>query len=75
MGFMRPILPVVPVSISGTRSILRGDSRFPHRGEIRVSVSPPIQPDGEDWAAAVRLRDLSRDAIFGQLDEPDLLRD
>ena len=59
----------------GTRSILRGDSRFPHRGEIRVSVSPPIQPDGEDWAAAVRLRDLSRDAIFGQLDEPDLLRD
>ena len=65
-------VPVVPVTIRGTRSLLRGDSRFPHRGAVRVNIAPPIPPGGTDWAAAVTLRDAARAAILRHLGEPDL---
>lgn len=65
-------VPVVPVAINGTRSILRGLSRFPHRGPIRVSVGKPLWPTGTGWDAAVALRNDVRGAILGSLDEPDL---
>jgi 1-acyl-sn-glycerol-3-phosphate acyltransferase len=64
--------PVVPVTIRGTRSILRAGSWFPRRGRLEVTVEPPILPDGEDWAAAMRLRDAARAAILRHCDEPDL---
>ena len=64
--------PVVPVTIRGTRSILRAGSWFPRRGRLEVIVEPPISPDGEDWAAAVRLRDAARAAILRHCGEPDL---
>ncbi len=64
--------PVAPVTIRGTRSILRAGSWFPRRGRLEVIVEPPLQPDGEDWAAAVRLRDAARAAILRHCDEPDL---
>ena len=48
--------PVVPVTIRGTRSMLRAGSWFPRRGRLEVRVEAPVQPDGDDWAAAVRLR-------------------
>jgi len=67
--------PVVPVTIRGTRSILRGAQRFAHRGMVRVTVATPITPDGPDWAAAVRLRDAARAALLAQSDEPDLERE
>jgi hypothetical protein len=38
-------------------------------------VLPPIQPDGDDWAAALRLRDRVRAALLERLErdgEPDL---
>ena len=63
---------IVPISIQGTRSILRSDSWFPHRGIISVIVMRPIKPHGTDWAAAVELRDLSRTKILRYLGEPDL---
>lgn len=73
-------LPVVPVTIRGTRSILRAGSWFPHPGAIRVIVSPPLSPQAiarelenpSAWQIAVRLRDLSRQAILTHLGEPDL---
>ena len=66
-------VPVVPVTIRGTRSLLRGDSRFPRRGVVRVIVSEPILPEeGTDWAAAVKLRDAARAALLACLVEPDL---
>jgi len=64
--------PVVPVTIRGTRSMLRAGSWFPRRGRLNVVVEPSIQPDGEDWAAAVRLRDAARAAILRHCGEPDL---
>lgn len=73
-------LPVIPVTIRGTRQILRADSWFPHPGTIRVIVSPPLFPETiarelenpSAWQIAVRLRDLSRQAILTHLGEPDL---
>ena len=47
-------IPVVPIAITGTRSVLRDGSWFPHRGPLSVIVSPPIAPKGSDWSAAVQ---------------------
>jgi len=64
--------PVVPVTIRGTRSMLRAGSWFPRRGRLEVIVEPALLPDGEDWAAAVRLRDAARTVILRHCGEPDL---
>jgi len=65
-------VPVVPVVIQGTRSILRGDDRFVRRGSVAVIVAPPIAPEGDGWHAGVRLRDAVRAAILERYGEPDL---
>ncbi|MEJ1387606.1 MAG: AMP-binding protein [Candidatus Sedimenticola sp. (ex Thyasira tokunagai)] len=67
-------VPVVPVIIRGTRSILRSESWFPHRGDIKVHIAKPLRSDEREWAAAVVLRDASRRAILDQLGEPDLAK-
>ncbi len=64
--------PVVPVAIAGTRSVLRGDKWFPRRGAVKVTIRPPIAPDGTDLAAAARLRDAVRAEILMHCGEPDL---
>jgi len=64
--------PVVPVTIRGTRSILRADSWFPHAGAVSVLVAEPVMPEGADWDAAVKLRDTARAAILHHVAEPDL---
>jgi 1-acyl-sn-glycerol-3-phosphate acyltransferase len=64
--------PVVPVTIRGTRSMLRAGSWFPRRGRLEVIVEQPIQPDGDDWSAAVRLRDTTRAVILRHCGEPNL---
>lgn len=68
-------VPVVPVTIRGTRSLLRDDSRFPRRGAVHIRVGAPILPAGTDWDAAVTLRDASRAALLAGLGEPDLARE
>jgi 1-acyl-sn-glycerol-3-phosphate acyltransferase len=65
-------VPVVPVAIRGTRSILRGGQWRPRRGEVSVDIGAPIQPDGADFAAAVRLRDAARAFVLAHCREPDL---
>ncbi len=65
-------VPVVPVTIRGTRAILRGDEGFVRRGGIELVIDPPIQPKGADWQAAVRLRDAARERILARSEEPDL---
>jgi 1-acyl-sn-glycerol-3-phosphate acyltransferase len=64
--------PVVPVSLRGTRAILRGDDWFARRGAISVTIGEPILPDGSDWASAIRLRDAAREEILRHCGEPDL---
>lgn len=71
-------VPVVPVAIRGTRSILRAGSWFPRRGTITITVCAPIDPhrlmagQGDSWALALRLRDASRAEILAHSGEPDL---
>ena len=64
-------VPVVPVTIRGTRSVLRAGQWFPRRVPISVLVSAPIQPDGDDWSASIRLRDAARAEILKRCAEPD----
>ncbi len=65
-------VPVVPVVIRGTRSVLRGRSWFPHRAALSVSVLPAVQPESTDWGAAIKMRDAARASMLAHLGEPDL---
>jgi 1-acyl-sn-glycerol-3-phosphate acyltransferase len=65
-------VPVVPIAIRGTRSILRGGQWRPRPGRVSVTIGAPIAPDGSDFAAAVRLRDAARVFVLAHCHEPDL---
>lgn len=65
-------LPVVPIILSGTRAILRGDQWFPRRGKISIFVGEPLHGEGDDFAAAVQLRDRTRAVVLDRCREPDL---
>ena len=65
-------VPLVPVTIRGTRSVLRDGSWFARRGAIVVTIAPPLAPQGSDWNAAVALRDAARAEILRRCGEPDL---
>jgi 1-acyl-sn-glycerol-3-phosphate acyltransferase len=65
-------VPVVPVTLRGTRSMLRDSHWFPRRGILTVTVGEPIMPSGSDWAAAIELRNRARAEIARQCGEPDL---
>jgi 1-acyl-sn-glycerol-3-phosphate acyltransferase len=71
----RAKVPIVPVAISGARSIIRGNNWFPHRGRIEVTVCQPIIPEGEGWQVALDLRDAARGEIAEYCGEPDLAED
>jgi 1-acyl-sn-glycerol-3-phosphate acyltransferase len=71
-------IPVIPVTIRGTRSILRSGSYFPRRGQLDVYVSSPIPPPcaasgpSSEWDRALRLRSAVRAAVLAHCGEPDL---
>jgi 1-acyl-sn-glycerol-3-phosphate acyltransferase len=66
---------VIPVTISGTRSILRAGQWFPRRGSITVTLDQAVAPTGSDFTAALRLRDAVRANILANVGEPDLARE
>jgi 1-acyl-sn-glycerol-3-phosphate acyltransferase len=65
-------IPVVPVSLRGVRSVLRDETWYPRRAPIAATFGAPIEPDGNDWNAALRLRDRVRVEILKHCGEPDL---
>ena len=65
-------VPLVPVTLRGTRSVLRDGSWFARRGAIVVNIAAPLTPQGNDWNAAVALRDAARAQILRRCGEPDL---
>ncbi len=72
-------VPVVPVAIRGTRSMLRDVSLFPRRGNINVTIGKPIAPRSmreasapDAWATAIKLREAAREYILHHCGEPDL---
>jgi len=56
-------VPIVPVAIVGTRSVLRADQWFPRRGAVRVTIMPARRSSGVAWSDAVALRDRVRDDL------------
>jgi acyl carrier protein len=65
-------IPVVPVSLRGVRSVLRDETWYPRRAPIAATFGAPIEPDGDDWNATLRLRDRVRAEILKHCGEPDL---
>jgi 1-acyl-sn-glycerol-3-phosphate acyltransferase len=69
-------VPLVPVAILGTRSMLRSEVWFPRAGRIEVRIGEPVRPaaeaDDDAWERAVRLRDAARAFISRETREPDL---
>jgi 1-acyl-sn-glycerol-3-phosphate acyltransferase len=68
-------VPVIPVAVRGTRSILRGDQWFPRRGAISLEVGPSLEPKSSDWSSALELRDAARVWLLAHCGEPDLEED
>jgi hypothetical protein len=52
--------------------VLRGEQWFPRHGQISVHTGKLHLPDGDDFEAAVRLRDRVRLSILQYSGEPDL---
>lgn len=53
-------VPVVPVVLRGTRALMPGDRFRPRPGRAEVIIGAPLAPLGEDWGAAIELRDRAR---------------
>jgi acyl carrier protein len=64
-------IPVVPVSLRGVRSVLRDGTWYPRRSPIAITFGAPIEPEGSDWNATLRLRDRARAEILKYCGEPD----
>jgi len=62
--------PLVPVTLNGTRSLLRDGTWWPRRGPISVTIGAPLMPAGTGWNSAVALREAARQAIAATLAEP-----
>jgi acyl carrier protein len=65
-------LPVVPVALRGVRSVLRDGTWYARRHPVAVTFGAPIVSDGNDWNAAVRLRERVRAEVLKHCGEPDL---
>jgi 1-acyl-sn-glycerol-3-phosphate acyltransferase len=73
-------VPIIPVSLAGTRRFLRDRTNLPRPTSVTITVSPPIYPqlegaqadggESSDWHALIRLRDQTREAIARHVPEP-----
>lgn len=64
-------VPVVPVTLRGTRALLPGKRRRPRHSLLAVTIHPPLIPAGTDWHAALALHAAARAVILARLGEPD----
>ena len=65
-------MPVVPMAIRGTRTILRPEHHFPRRGAVDIMVGEPIWPSGDNWTAAVELQRAARRTVLDLSGERDV---
>jgi fatty-acyl-CoA synthase len=73
-------VPIVPVSLAGTRKFLRDGTYLPRPTSVTITVSPPIYPrttsgaaeanEALAWHELIRLRDTTREAIARHTGEP-----
>jgi 1-acyl-sn-glycerol-3-phosphate acyltransferase len=72
-------VPIIPVSLAGTRNFLRDGTYLPRPGNMTITLSAPIYPmvpdaqagnNASDWHELIRLRDQTREAIARHVPEP-----
>lgn len=66
-------IPVLPITLIGTRTMLCAGQWLPRRSELKVLIGAPLQPAGNDWQAALRLQEAARRQILAELNEPDIV--
>jgi 1-acyl-sn-glycerol-3-phosphate acyltransferase len=66
-------VPIVPVAIRGSRTVLRDEQLWFVRRPLSVEVRGVLEPYGEGFREAVRLRNIARELILDRIDEPDLV--
>jgi len=68
----RARVPLIPVTLTGTRSLLRDGRWWPCHVPLAVVAGKPSHASGDDWRALLQLRDAARQEIRAQLQEPDV---
>jgi len=68
----RCAVPLVPITLQGTRAMLPANRWLPARAELTVTIHRPVMPSPE--TAAPEAMQRCRAAILSVLDEPDLAR-
>ncbi len=67
-------VPIVPVSLAGTRQFLRDGTILPRPTSVTITLSPAVLPNpavaASDWHEVVRLRDTVREEIARHSGEP-----
>jgi 1-acyl-sn-glycerol-3-phosphate acyltransferase len=73
-------VPIIPVSLAGTRRFLRDGTYLPRPTSVTITLSPPIYPytarpslggnESSDWHELIHLRDETRAAIARHVPEP-----
>jgi 1-acyl-sn-glycerol-3-phosphate acyltransferase len=73
-------VPILPVSLAGTRQFLRDGTYLPRPTSVTITISAPIYPqpandvaqaeDKSSWHELIRLRDTTREAIARYSGEP-----
>jgi fatty-acyl-CoA synthase len=73
-------VPIIPVSLAGTRQFLRDGTYLPRPTSVTITISAPIYPqpandvaragDKLAWHELIRLRDTTREAIARYSGEP-----
>ncbi|HUK07456.1 MAG TPA: AMP-binding protein [Stellaceae bacterium] len=66
-------LDILPITLRGTRSILRSDQWFPRHGAISVQIGSPVSPAGGEFTDAALLRNKVRATILAACGEPDAI--
>ncbi|MBA4175289.1 MAG: acyl-phosphate glycerol 3-phosphate acyltransferase [Leptothrix sp. (in: Bacteria)] len=64
-------LPLLVLSLRGTRSVLRDGSWWPRRHALVVQAHAPLAPQGPGWQGALALRDAARRILAAECGEPD----
>ena len=68
-------LPVVPISIGGSRHMLPAGAFLPRRGPLTIDILPAIAPGDAGFESSRALAETARQRILSVLGEPDLLED
>ncbi len=66
--------PVIPIALKGTRAKLPADRWNPRPGPVTAIIGEAIEPEGDDWKSATRLRDETRRRLLEMTGEPDRLQ-